>query len=123
MDAIPLFGCIFLRPAICEFISCELARKLISSQVSKLGVLDTAWTRAKQNKQIKVVKKLPHKIFQPNCDYRTQNVQGKFRSFKESCYSDFPWLEYKAIKDSVFCYSCRYFCQQKSGRVEVCFTT
>nr|CAD7463880.1 unnamed protein product [Timema tahoe] len=62
-------------------------------------------------------------LYRPNCDYKTLNVQGKFRSFKESWYSDFAWLEYRAIKYSGFSYSCRLFCQQKSGNGKVSLMT
>lgn len=51
-----------------------------------------------------------------------QQCQGKSRHFRDSWYSDFPWLEYSIVKDSAFCYSCRLFCHEKSGRGEENFT-
>lgn len=61
--------------------------------------------------------------YQPKCCYTVKKCKGRSRSFKDSWYSDFPWLEYSIIKDSAFCFSCRLFCHVKSGRGEDNFVT
>lgn len=60
--------------------------------------------------------------YQPKESYKLQQCQGKSRHFRDSWYSDFPWLEYSIVKDSAFCYSCRFFCHEKSSRGEENFT-
>ncbi|XP_022169020.1 zinc finger MYM-type protein 5-like [Myzus persicae] len=42
------------------------------------------------------------------------------RSFSESYYNKFEWVEYSVSEDAIFCYACRIF---GTGSVEPSFTS
>ena len=58
---------------------------------------------------------------QPVIKFPTTEIGSKKRSFTSSWYAKYKWLEYSIIKDSAFCYPCRYFAQT-SGRSSETFT-
>ena len=47
---------------------------------------------------------------QPNLrSYPKHQIGGKYRSFTNSFYDKYPWIEYSVENDSVFCFYCRHF--------------
>lgn len=60
--------------------------------------------------------------YQRKCDFKKKLVQGRCRSFEDSWYMKFPWLEYRIIKGATFCYFCRLFCQHTLGHDKEAFT-
>lgn len=52
---------------------------------------------------------------QPDFTFPRRNNGGKRRSFNNSWYKKYAWLEYSKIKDFVFCFYCRHFTLRTLG--------
>ena len=60
---------------------------------------------------------------QPIIEFPHTNFNNKMRKFSKSWYSEYTWLEYSIMKDSVYCKPCRFFANHSRSSSECPFST
>lgn len=60
--------------------------------------------------------------YQPIINFKKEVVGDKRRSFNPSWYNTYCWLKYSVLKNTTYCFCCRLFCKEKSGKGENAFT-